>query len=123
MQPPAPLSEVLQPELLARAEATETVTAEHLDVEHLMSFRNAITNIRHTEIAEQTFAQIVDGLPTKSSFSELHSTSKDLGHPASTHVSLCEGVIERTRQFRTTFDILSLKFEPCVSLGSFPTWL
>lgn len=116
MQPPAPQSEVLQPELLVRAVTAETWSPEHLDAEHLASFKIAITNILNTENAEQSFAQIVDGLPTKSSFYELHTTSKDLGHPVSTHVTLCEGVVERTRQLRTNFDILSLNFEPCVSL-------
>lgn len=115
MQPPPPLFHVPHPELLERAEEPKSATPELLDVEHLACLKTAIANILDTNIAKQTFSQIVDGLPTKSSFWELHYTSKDLGHPVAQHESVCEGILEKTRQFRADFDLLSLRFEPSVS--------
>ena len=43
--------------------STHTATIEILDGPHQQAVRLAISNILNTEIAETTYAQIVDGLP------------------------------------------------------------
>ncbi|EFY99097.1 hypothetical protein X797_002579 [Metarhizium robertsii] len=115
MQPPPPVIERPDPESLVRAEVTAMTSPEHLDADHLTSLKTVVDNVLNTGLAEETFAQIVDGLPTYSSFLELHVFSKRLGHPVFQHHAICEGAIEQTRQFRSAFNISSLRFEP--SLG------
>ncbi|KAK3360753.1 hypothetical protein B0T25DRAFT_588984 [Lasiosphaeria hispida] len=51
---------------------------------------------RGTALAELTFAQIIDGLPTKAS---------------SYHAELCPGVVKKTRQIRDAFDPMSFTFK------------
>lgn len=115
MQPPPPVIEWPDPESLVRAEVMATTSPEHLDADHLTSLKTAVDNVLNIGLAEETFAQIVDGLPTYSSFLELHVFSKRLGHPVFQHHAICEGAIEQTRQFRSAFNISSLRFEPSVS--------
>lgn len=98
-----------------RAPITETQSPEHLDPDHLDSLRLALTNILATDVAEFTYAQIIDGLPTTWSFYDFHSLYATKDHPAQLHPELCEGVMDRVYQFRSAFDPLSLRFEPYVS--------
>lgn len=45
-------------------ETLETSRAEHaVDEVPLVAFSRAVTNVLSTELAESTFAQLVDGLP------------------------------------------------------------
>ena len=98
-----------------RAEQNETHSPEHLSLDHLGALTRAISNVLLTEIAEFTFAQILDGLPTLSSLREFHSLLDLDDHPVKQHTTLCDGVLERLRAFRSEFDPLSLKFDPYVS--------
>lgn len=50
-----------------------------LDVEHITVFRNALDKILVTAIAETTFSEIIDGLPTKDSWLEFDVWRE--GHP------------------------------------------
>lgn len=84
-----------------------------LDEEHLAAFKQAITNVLSTHLAEFTYAQIIDGMPTRDTYTREHSHLE--GVPAMDHHDLCPGIIEKTRAFRSEFDILSLKFEPKVA--------
>ncbi|KAK2611821.1 hypothetical protein N8I77_005144 [Diaporthe amygdali] len=83
---------------------------EHLDFYHLQSLRRALSNILSAPVAEFTFAQIIDGQPTRRVYANDHFFRDGL--PVMDHEDLCPGSIERTRAFRSDFDILDLKFEP-----------
>lgn len=90
--------------------------SEVLDAKHQSAFATAMSNLLSTEIAEQTFAQIVDGLPLKDvAFGmRIHEyTRKD---PVSSHVELCPGVLERTRMLRDAFDPRTLKMRADVGI-------
>jgi hypothetical protein len=76
--------------------------------------KQAIQNILTTDVAEFTYAQIIDGLPTTSSFRDFHILRRSSDHPVQYHPTLCEGTMDRVRDFRSKFDCLSLKFEPHV---------
>lgn len=84
-----------------------------LDGEHLASFKQALTNLLSTPTAEFTYAQIVDGMPTSHTYMTDHWFYEGL--PVLDHQELCPGTMDKTRAFRSQFDILSLKFEPKVS--------
>lgn len=80
-----------------------------LDSTHLLPFRQALTNLLSTHIAEFTYAQLVDGMPTKSVYSDHWYTEE---FPVAQHEQLCPGALEKALAFRAAFDIFSLDFEP-----------
>ena len=80
-----------------------------LDEEHLAAFKQAMINILSTPLAEFTYAQIVDGMPTRDTYMRDHWQFE--GVPAMDHHELCPGITEKTRAFRSEFDVFSLKFE------------
>ncbi|KAK3378347.1 hypothetical protein B0H63DRAFT_495915 [Podospora didyma] len=89
-----------------------------LDDIHVSVFRQALTGILATDVAELTFAQIIDGLPTKDSF--LESKPWQEGHLIFelNHVALCPGALEKTRGSSEAFDPAALTF-PLPLLASF----
>ncbi|KAB5547036.1 hypothetical protein GE09DRAFT_1129682 [Coniochaeta sp. 2T2.1] len=84
-----------------------------LDDGHANTFKTAISQLLATELAVLTFAQIVDGLPTKASFREFHLRFNKTNHPvyALDHDELCPGVVEKTREIKDSFDPMSLAFK------------
>ncbi|KND89038.1 hypothetical protein TOPH_06332 [Tolypocladium ophioglossoides CBS 100239] len=85
----------------------DCLPGRHRDV-----FSRALSNVLYTEIAELTYAQIVDGLP----LSSVQKDAYDFGlylpgrHPLhDRHTELCPGVLERTRQIHREFSIESLE--------------
>lgn len=78
--------------------------SEVLDANHQTNFANAMSNLLSTEIAEQTFAQILDGLPLKDVAFSMRVHEYTRRDPVFSHVELCPGVLERTRKLRATFD-------------------
>ncbi|KAJ4307149.1 hypothetical protein N0V88_000528 [Collariella sp. IMI 366227] len=70
-----------------------TGTLSALDDAHAAVFKQALARILSTEVAEYTYAEILDGLPTETSFLEFHFYQE--GHPVFTqnHTSLCPGVL------------------------------
>ncbi|KAJ0120504.1 hypothetical protein J7T55_015233 [Diaporthe amygdali] len=83
---------------------------EHLGLDHLQPLRRALSNVLSAPVAEFTFAQIIDGQPTRRVYANDHFFRDGL--PVMDHEDLCPGSVERTRAFRSDFDILDLKFEP-----------
>lgn len=85
---------------------------KHLDAEHFESLRQCLVNLLSTQVAELTYAQIIDGMPRASVYAEDHWFRDGL--PVMEHEELCPGVLEKTRRFRSEFDILSLNLQPDV---------
>ncbi|KAI8315794.1 Aryl-alcohol dehydrogenase [Colletotrichum sp. SAR11_240] len=75
------------------------------DGEHRDAFTRALWNVLATEIAEITFAQIIDGLPLAEVAQDSGNGSLPNGHPIhDLHQQLCPGVIQKTHEFRDKFD-------------------
>ncbi|KAI8228095.1 Aryl-alcohol dehydrogenase [Colletotrichum sp. SAR 10_86] len=75
------------------------------DGDHRDAFTRALWNVLATEIAEITFAQIIDGLPLTEVAQDSGNGSLPNGHPIhEVHQKLCSGVIEKTHEFRDKFD-------------------
>ncbi|KAH7121478.1 hypothetical protein EDB81DRAFT_766293 [Dactylonectria macrodidyma] len=93
------------------ASDTEVKDLDVLDGEHLVTFHQALRRILATPHAEFAYAQILDGLPTEASlgdsflYMESHPVYK-LGHK-----DLCEGFIEKARDFRGGFNPSDLCFK------------
>lgn len=84
-----------------------------LDAAHQNPFEKALRRILNTELAEHTYAEILDGLPTNDSYRDLHYPQA--GHPCLQHLELCPGSRERACEFRSGLDITALKFNSSVS--------
>jgi hypothetical protein len=91
------------------------MSLRHLDAEHLEPLKQAMHNLLSTPIAEETYAQIVDGMPIANVYAEDHWFYEGL--PVMQHKELCLGVLEKTRSFRSQFDILSLEVPPKVEIA------
>ncbi|KPM38190.1 Serine/threonine-protein kinase ark1 [Neonectria ditissima] len=83
-----------------------------LNEEHRSSIETSISSMLATDISETTYAQIVDGLPLASAASDSYG---DLiiepKHPIYEHKTLCPGVLEKIRCFRSSLDYGSLEFD------------
>lgn len=85
-----------------------------LDDDHQKILKRSLSRILATEIAEITYAQIVDGLPLY--LVAYDSDAPPWGnHPIKSHPDLCPGVLEKTREFRDNFDPEILQFDSRVS--------
>ncbi|RSL93329.1 hypothetical protein CEP52_013302 [Fusarium oligoseptatum] len=92
-------------------EAKEMSKIDNLPESHRNTFRGALRNILSTDIAEHTYAQILDGLPTVESQNESYPILD--GHPVYEldHRELCEGSLDKAHEFRTRFDPSDLLFK------------
>jgi hypothetical protein len=107
------------PTIIPSAGQAETTPAQlsfaNLDGKHRGLLERAIMRILSTELAEITYAQIIDGLPTGDVAYEGY-TPVCGGHPIdSVHDRLCPGMLEKTRQFRADFQPDVLMFNAKVS--------
>ncbi|KAK7433028.1 hypothetical protein QQZ08_000501 [Neonectria magnoliae] len=82
-----------------------------LTPDHLVALSTAVESVLSTEIAEITYAQILDGLPMIDVFRDRYSSGLDIRHPLYQHTALCPGVFERMRKYRAGFDAQSLKYD------------
>jgi hypothetical protein len=86
-----------------------------LDGEHRQLLIRAITRILSTELAETTYAQIIDGLPIADVAYDSHDPPHD-DHPLiEAHKELCPGMLDKTREFRDGFRPEILTFDSQVS--------
>ncbi|EXK98260.1 hypothetical protein FOQG_01230 [Fusarium oxysporum f. sp. raphani 54005] len=84
----------------------------NLDQAHQDTVTSAIARILDTDIAEITYAQIIDGLPLGEVAFESRGGMPHRDHPINhCHDKLCDGILDSTRGFRSTFDRNILKFD------------
>ncbi len=80
-----------------------------LDKIHFDAINQSLRNVLATDLALQTFAQIIDGLPlAEAARQSSHTVGND--HPINSHVVLCDGVMEKAVQVRRDLDLTTLKF-------------
>lgn len=91
----------------------------NLDQAHQDTVTSAIARILDTDIAEITYAQIIDGLPLGEVAFESRGGMPHRDHPINhCHDKLCDGILDSTRGFRSTFYPNILKFDSRVSIDS-----
>ena len=103
--------------------ATPRVSAEFkqpfidvLDEDHCRIFVRAIKRVLATDVAEITYAQVIDGLPLARVLRDCSDFFPIPEHPIYTiHKELCPGILEKTRKFRSDFNPHSLEFDSIVS--------
>lgn len=86
-----------------------------VDSEHATAFKQGLARLLSTEVAETTYSEILDGLPTIDSFREFHFRQKE--HPVDVldHASRCPGVVKKTQKFREGSDPSQLTISSTVS--------
>ncbi|KAK4032174.1 hypothetical protein C8A01DRAFT_50975 [Parachaetomium inaequale] len=85
-----------------------------LDTARAGTFKQALARALSTPVAEVTFSEILDGLPTEPSVLDFHLRNE--GNPgfALNHTTLCPSMVERFRDLKDRFDPLTLTFPPGV---------
>lgn len=87
------------------------ISLAELDVEHHEALSRAILSVLGTDIAEFTYAQILDGLPTPDVFRDRYVGPLHIDHPLWQHTELCPGVLERVKEYRAEFNPQNLRFD------------
>lgn len=90
------------------------LTAEVLDIDHYNPLVRAISNVLSTDLAETTYAQLIDGLPVVDTVWDMRGSLILRGHPLIDHDRLCEGALEQVQRFRGVFDLALIQFGPVV---------
>ncbi|KAG7290258.1 hypothetical protein NEMBOFW57_000257 [Staphylotrichum longicolle] len=110
-RPPTPDTERPTEEVLDSASAQLSIT-DLGDSEHFQLLVRAINRTLSTEVAEITYAQIIDGLPIADVAWDSRSQPHN-GHPIldNTHEELCPGMLDKARGFRREFRPEILSFD------------
>jgi hypothetical protein len=93
--------------------SVDMATIGVLETEHQKVLVRSLMRVFETDVAERTFAEIIDGLTTIESYQDFHWPQE--GHPATQHLELCPGMIEKARQLRSDLPVTSLTFPLPVS--------
>lgn len=86
-----------------------------LDDAHQATFEAAVSNVLSTDIAEVTFAQILDGIPLKEVAFGNRGHGSTIYDRVFNHETLCPGAMERATKFRASFDPRKMDLEAEVS--------
>lgn len=92
-----------------------STVADVLDDRHQAVFQRAMTNVLATDLAELTFAQLVDGLPLWEVAINMSRHSHTNEEPVCKHTELCPGAMDQARALRQTFDPLIMEIRSDVS--------
>lgn len=95
----------------------KTTVAQALDVPHQISFKQGIANILATELAELTFAQLINGLPLWDVAIDQSKNTHTAEEPVYKHKELCYGAMDKMRLLREKFDILTMEIRTEVNLA------
>ncbi|KAM0270845.1 hypothetical protein ACHAQH_009309 [Verticillium albo-atrum] len=87
--------------------AADVASPNILDAPYRQSLQRALTRILHTQLAEDAYAEILDGMPMAATYRDFSFTWQT--HPSQTHTELCPGSREKARDFRASFDIATLQ--------------
>lgn len=89
--------------------SSDSASLGWLDENHFEAINSALRNVLATDVALQTYAQILDSLPLSEVAWE-SSRKISPQRPINSHSVLCSGVTEKAVQIRRHFDLAVLKF-------------
>lgn len=84
-----------------------------VDIDHYNAFTTALTNLLHTNLAELTYAEIIDGVPTANTWSAYDGSRHEI---IEAHRELCPGALDAARQFRANLRLADLTFDSTVRI-------
>lgn len=82
-----------------------------LDSQHRDALTGAVLRLLDTDLAVETYGQIIDGVPLYHVAHGQQGHRIYIGHPLERHNALCPGVVDAARQFRAEFSMETLKFD------------
>jgi len=82
-----------------------------LDDQHREVLDRAIRNVLGTDLALQTYSQIVDGLPLAPVAHDQYLARRTVKHPIAHHTSLCAGAVEIAQGILSETDIDAFGFD------------
>ncbi|KAI1867949.1 hypothetical protein JX265_004003 [Neoarthrinium moseri] len=88
-----------------------SIPTDVLDPEHLDALNDAIHRVLNTDLALETYAQVIDGLPLCDVAWDRYQHRLYREHPISSHVNLCPGSLEMASSMRDDVDLSSLSFD------------
>lgn len=94
--------------------ASRVGLVSRVSLDRFTVFRRAVTNVLSTDLAVETFAQIIDGLPIADVAWDSRRPSVSGNHPLDEHEELCPGTMDKARELRDGWDPALLKFDPKV---------
>lgn len=86
-----------------------------LDDAHQRALEHAVMSILSTSIAQETFAQIVDGLPLRSVALGTQRHRVLWGDPIDNHPEMCPGALEKAREYQKKLEVRGLEVASAVS--------
>ncbi|KAK8103117.1 hypothetical protein PG984_016263 [Apiospora sp. TS-2023a] len=87
------------------------MSLQDLDSQHRDTLDEAISRILGTQVALETYAQIIDGLPLAHAARNRYKPKHYAEHPIHTHIELCLGAEDIAISIRETFDLTQLSFD------------
>ncbi|KAK7430951.1 hypothetical protein QQZ08_002480 [Neonectria magnoliae] len=91
---------------------SEQQSIQDLQIQHRNIFTRAVSNILSSPIAEETYAQIIDGLPLSDVALDTYEGTVCSGHPLlDERIELSDGVLDKARQLRSIFGATALRFD------------
>ncbi|KAH8198067.1 hypothetical protein TruAng_007739 [Truncatella angustata] len=84
---------------------SEAISADSLGPEHYDALSKAIHQVLATDLAFETYAQIIDGLPLCDVAWNRYQHRLCQEHPINSHKSLCPGSIEKASSFQDAFTV------------------
>lgn len=88
---------------------TEKVSVNDLKADHLFACNRTLSSILSTTLAEHTFAQIIDGLPTRDNVGYFPTYSKEIGNNTASSPAAMEAARGLREQFKTNATLVDAK--------------
>ncbi|KAH6624779.1 hypothetical protein B0J18DRAFT_449986 [Chaetomium sp. MPI-SDFR-AT-0129] len=95
------------------------VAIEVLDLDHYHPLTRVLSNVLSTDLAQVTYAQLIDGIPMVGTAWDMRAYLLFKDHPLVAHDKLCEGAMERAQVFCSTFNPVMLQFDSLVPIPLF----
>jgi hypothetical protein len=94
---------------MSATEQTVKVSVDDLQADHLVTFNRTLSSILSTTLAERTFAQIIDGLPTRDDVGYLPTYSKEIGDNTASSPEAMEAARGLREHFNTYITLVDAK--------------
>ena len=94
---------------MSATEQTVKVSVDDLQADHLFAFNHTLSSILSTTLAERTFAQIIDGLPTRDDVGYFPIYSKEIGDNTASSPEAMEAARELREHFTTYITLVDVK--------------
>ena len=93
-------------------EQTARISVNDLQDDHLFAFNRTLGSILTSALAQRTFAQIIDGLPTRDDIGYFPTYSKEIANNPTSSPGAMEAAKELQQRFNTYISQVNAKVNP-----------